>query len=195
MLAGECVCAGLSVALVYARRYYKLVTEPDLSFELRRITADDWELAKCVRLAALADAPDAFARTLAEELAFPEALWRERAAGNAEGVASVGFFAMRAGVPCGMAVGVRAPLTGPVELNALWVAGNVRRHGVGRALVNAVCAWAYERGAREVALEVTTSSALALALYRELGFVHTGAAANGCGTRRAPALRMSKSLA
>jgi ribosomal protein S18 acetylase RimI-like enzyme len=161
---------------------------------VRRIEAEDWALARALRLRALADAPDAFARTLDEELAMPEARWRERAQANELGVSSAGFFALYAGGACGLAVGVWcAGETPSVELNALWVAPEARRTGAGRALIEAVCDWARERGAARVELEVTATSLAAQALYRALGFT----ALHGvgvCGQRQAPALRMQRAL-
>jgi len=165
-----------------------------MEFTVRRIQTHDWELAKCVRLASLADAPAAFASTLDEELQLPEASWRARAASNAAGVDTVGFFAVRRDVqdvPCGMVIGVRQP-TGDVVLNALWVAANVRRRGIAGDLTQAVLTWARERGARRVELEVTTASHAAIALYRSLGFEGSSEPASTCGTRRAPALRMQR---
>ena len=161
-------------------------------FELRAIAADDWELAKCVRLAALADAPDAFEATLAEELELTEECWRARARAHAEGQTSRGFFVLRENVPCGMAVGVLDEGARRVTLNAMWVAENVRRRGIARALVQAVCAWARERGAQEVMLAVPQSSRAARALYAALGFQEC--AATTCGARRSPALRMRLQL-
>ena len=159
---------------------------------MRRLRADDWELAKCVRLAALADAPHAFASTLAEELVFSEACWRERAASSAQGVATVSFFAVREDIPCGMVVGVRAADGTSVTLNALWVAENVRRRGVARALIEAVCAWARERGAKRVLLDVTEVSGPAIATYRAAGFEEIAGARGECGARRAPSLHMQR---
>jgi ribosomal protein S18 acetylase RimI-like enzyme len=160
-------------------------------FELRAITEDDWELAKCVRLAALADTPDAFEATLAEELQLPESAWRARARDNAAGLTSRCFLAQREAVPCGMAVGVLNESTRRVTLNAMWVAGNVRRRGLGRALVRAVCDWARQRGAVGVDLEVTHSSRSARALYAALGFTPvTDVQETTCGARKSPAERM-----
>jgi ribosomal protein S18 acetylase RimI-like enzyme len=162
-------------------------------FELRQIRASDWELAKCVRLAALADAPDAFSSTVERELQLPEASWRARAESNGEGLTTVGYFAFGPSkdVPCGVVVGVLDAGEARVALNALWVAGNVRRRGIGRRLVAAVCAWAEQRAARSVVLEVTTSSHGALALYRALGFTPFGEV-HAVGERRAEALRMQR---
>lgn len=160
-------------------------------FELRAVSEEDWELARCVRLAALADTPDAFEATLAEELQLPESSWRARAQDNAAGQTSRCFLAQREGVPCAMAVGVLNESTRRVTLNAMWVAGNVRRRGIGRALVRAVCDWARERGALGMDLEVTRSSRSARALYTALGFTpHAGQPQTTCGARKSPAERM-----
>ena len=165
-----------------------------LDVELRPITADDWELARCVRLASLADAPDAFGATLSEELELSESDWRARARGNAQGLTSRGFLALRQDVPCGMAVGMLNAAAQSVILNGMWVAQNVRRHGIGRALVGAVGEWARERGARDLELQVTLSSQAARGLYSALGFAEAGGAEFTCGERRSPALRMRMAL-
>jgi ribosomal protein S18 acetylase RimI-like enzyme len=155
--------------------------------------AEDWQQARCVRLAALADAPEAFGRTLADELQLPDAAWEKRAADNAIGLKSCGFLAWNGDVPCGLAIGVWMG-EGQAELHGMWVAGNVRRYGTGRALVQAVCAWARERGARRVSLKVTANNAGALALYRANGFQLAKDAQTTCGARDAPALRLEKQL-
>jgi ribosomal protein S18 acetylase RimI-like enzyme len=164
-----------------------------IQVSIRRINADDWQQVRCVRLAALADAPSAFENTLADEVAFPDERWQERAANNAEGLKSCGFLAFIADVPCGFVVGV---LSEPdqAELHALWVAQNVRRHGTGVALVQSVCAWARERGAARLSLRVVAANGGAVKFYEALGFEVEQTAAISCGARQDPALRMHKRL-
>jgi len=50
--------------------------------ETRQAQAADWETLRQLRLAALADAPDAFASTLEAEVAYPDEVWRQRAEGG-----------------------------------------------------------------------------------------------------------------
>jgi ribosomal protein S18 acetylase RimI-like enzyme len=165
-----------------------------MTVSVRRITGEDWALARALRLRALANAPDAFARTFDEELAMPDARWQERALANEQGLSSAGFFALHEDVECGLAVGVWcAGETPSVELNALWVAPEVRRGGAGRALIGAVCNWARERGAARVDLEVTETSLAALGLYQAQGFAAIPGL-RGCGERQVPAQRMQKWL-
>lgn len=161
-----------------------------MTIEIRSIEERDWQLARALRLRSLAEDPEAFASTLPEEDAFDDAIWIARAKSNAEGVATTGVFAIVDGVAAGLAIGVRkADL---VELNALWVAPEARGQHAGRALVEAVCAWARACGAHSVELEVALTSHPAQALYRQLGFEPTAKPETTCGTRRAPALRMRR---
>jgi ribosomal protein S18 acetylase RimI-like enzyme len=155
--------------------------------------AEDWQQARCVRLAALADAPEAFGRTLEEELALSDADWQQRASDNAIGLKTCGFLAWNGDVPCGLAVGVWIG-PGEAELHGMWVAQNVRRYGTGRALVQAVFAWARDRGARRVSLKVTDGNAAAIALYRANGFELAQDPQTTCGSREVPALRLQALL-
>ena len=49
-----------------------------------------------------------------------------------------------------------------------------RRRGLGRALVEGLCAQARAAGLREIELEVASQNAPAIALYQGLGFVEVG---------------------
>jgi [ribosomal protein S18]-alanine N-acetyltransferase len=60
------------------------------------------------------------------------------------------------------------------ELDTMAVDPGARRRGMGRALLEAVLAWAAERGARRMGLEVRRSNAAALALYGRMGFAVEG---------------------
>ena len=72
---------------------------------VRRVTADDWEVIRRLRLASQLDAPDAFCAKHGEEKALPEAKWRARAASNAARIDTLGLLACdAAGEPVGMAV-------------------------------------------------------------------------------------------
>ena len=87
--------------------------------EARQTQAADWEALRQLRLAALADAPDAFASTLEAELAFPAEVWRQRAEGAP---ASANLIACEGGVDVDLAAVFAEPDT-PVrmQLVSMWV--------------------------------------------------------------------------
>jgi ribosomal protein S18 acetylase RimI-like enzyme len=137
---------------------------------VREITADDWELMRDVRLAALAEAPSAFGSTYAREADFTEERWRDRISER-----SVTFFAHEEtadAAPAGLA-GVYVE-DGAAELVSMWVRPSARGLGVGEALVEAAAAWAKTRDFRSLSLWVTESNAPAVRLYERLGFTPTG---------------------
>ncbi|MGH3262552.1 MAG: GNAT family N-acetyltransferase [Trebonia sp.] len=142
---------------------------------LREIKADDWELLRDVRLAALAEAPRAFGSTHAREVAFTEEQWRGRISER-----SATFFAhqdsadpaVQAGPPAGL-VGVLVT-GGGAELVSMWVSPPVRGLGVGDALVETAATWAKAHDFRTLSLWVTESNKPALRLYERCGFTATG---------------------
>ena len=146
----------------------------ETTIAVRCVSADDLALSKRLRLAALADAPDAFLSTFADESAMSDEEWQARLDANVAGAHTAGFFAVVDGVARGLVVGVRRedrPDT--VNLNALWVAPDARARGAGRALVEAVCTWARALGCSRVALAVGENNEVATMLYRRCGFTET----------------------
>ena len=138
---------------------------------VRRLRADEWRELRALRLRALADAPDAFGATLAEEEAEPDVSWQRRA-GSGDRVTVV---AEDDGRLLGMASGGRAPTDEPAAgLYAMWVEPAARGTGIAEAIVAAVVEWAREAGYPVLGLGVTTTNARAIALYERLGFVDGG---------------------
>ncbi len=138
---------------------------------VRAIGADEWALARDLRLAALADAPDAFTSTLEGTRAIGDDEWRRRLAA-ADGSNEVVLVAMVDGAPAGLVRG--AVGDDGVEITAMWVAPGARRRGAGAALLDALAEWARSRGARSATLFVAVTNEAALALYRKAGFEPTG---------------------
>jgi ribosomal protein S18 acetylase RimI-like enzyme len=138
---------------------------------VRRLRPEEWRELRALRLRALADAPDAFGATLAEEETEPDASWQHRASTPDRVV----IVAEVAGRLVGMASGGRAPTDEPAAgLYSMWVEPAVRGTVVASAIVAAVVEWAHEAGFAVLGLGVTTSNARAIAFYERLAFVDTG---------------------
>ncbi len=139
--------------------------------EIERMGTEGWERARTVRLRALHDAPDAFARTFAEEEVHPPEFWRERLASPDAAT----FLATIGNADVGIAAG--APFLkrdGAAGLFGMWVAPSARGRGVGDRLVDAVVDWARATGYARVVLDVGDTNAPAIRLYESKGFEPTG---------------------
>jgi len=137
--------------------------------DVRRVRADEWKVLRGLRLQALADAPDAFGTTHAEALARPDRWWRDWARRSAAGEDQAMFLAREGGTAVGI-VGVFRE-DDRVNVISMWTHPGSRGRGVGRALLDAVVAFA---GDAEVRLAVTETNVAARALYERYGFVATG---------------------
>jgi GNAT superfamily N-acetyltransferase len=141
---------------------------------IRTLHPADWTVYRALRLRALADAPDAFCSTLAEESQRPDDVWAARLAAPALGAHQQGwpFVAELDGTPVGLAW-VKMEGAG-ASLYQVWVAPEARGRGVGAALLDAAIAWARTRHAHALHLTVTAGDGAAARLYRRSGFVDVG---------------------
>jgi ribosomal protein S18 acetylase RimI-like enzyme len=137
---------------------------------VRQVEPDEWATVRRVRLAALTDAPEAFASTLERELGFEETTWRDRIA------TSPWFLAWRDGEP----VGLVAVITEPPgdsrrwHLVSMWVSPQARGSGIADRLVTAVTAYVGAAGAAAVTLWVAAGNDRARGFYQRMGFRPTG---------------------
>jgi ribosomal protein S18 acetylase RimI-like enzyme len=143
-----------------------------MPMEVRRLRSDEVDLLRDVRLRALADAPWAFGSSHARELAHTPERWQW----FADQLDAAIYVAVEDDVAVGMSGGFVPEGGDAVMVWGMWVAPEARGRGLGRSLVECVLAWARERGAPQVVLEVTDTepAAAAAALYRSLGFAPTG---------------------
>jgi GNAT superfamily N-acetyltransferase len=156
---------------------------------VREISADDWELMRDVRLAALAEAPNAFGSTYAREIAFDQATWRGRFSER-----SVTFFAYADPdeSPAGLA-GVYIE-DGVADLVSMWVRPGFRGRKVGEALVEAAASWAKAHDFGTLFLWVTDMNDAARRLYERCGFTATGEQAPLPSNPALTEIRMSRAL-
>jgi ribosomal protein S18 acetylase RimI-like enzyme len=152
-----------------AAELFGLGTSPG-TLELRRLTTDDWEIWRDVRLRALAEAPYAFGSTLSywQGDGDLEERWRGRLAD-----VPLNVVALIDHTPIGQVSGTSPDHLGRCELISMWVDPAARGHGVGEALIHQVVEWATSLEVSAVVLSVKERNAHAIALYERAGF--TGA--------------------
>jgi GNAT superfamily N-acetyltransferase len=136
---------------------------------VRLLAESDWEALREARLAALAEAPYAFASTFDGELAFTEDVWRTRAGAGRT------FGAFYGDGLVGIATGISREPGPDFELVGMWVSPDWRGTGVAGRLVSQVCDLARQSGAGAIWLWVTEGNARARDFYQRLGFTPTGA--------------------
>lgn len=161
--------------------------------EIRRLREDEWEAWRELRLRALADDPDAFGSTLERELAYSDALWRERTRLSAVSDRQAMFVAEE-GARLGGCAGAFLGEDGTPSVVSMWVEAAARGRGVGRALLGAVEEWARRLGKRRLVLHIVDSNGRAEAMYARAGFRRTGRTrplARACGLLR---IEMEKDL-
>ncbi|MEL6341782.1 MAG: GNAT family N-acetyltransferase [Myxococcota bacterium] len=131
---------------------------------------EDWMRSRALRLRALREDPDAFARTHAAEAAQPDAFWKARLVS-----ATATLLATLDGTDVG--ISVLAPWRdspGDVGLFGVWVAADARGKGVGDALMRQAIAEAQAAGVQRIRLEVGDFNQRAINLYARAGFVRSG---------------------
>lgn len=128
---------------------------------MRRLGPDDWELFREIRLASLADSPDAYGSTLERERDFGEDDWRRRLTGPV--------------------YVVEDPTAGPVSLGGsfdndgtphvwgMWTHPAHRGQGHARRILDALIP-----AGTPAQLDVNVANAGARAAYERYGFVGTG---------------------
>jgi ribosomal protein S18 acetylase RimI-like enzyme len=161
-----------------------------LQVEIQEIGAGNWRALRDIRLAALRDAPQAFASTYEREAAFTEADWlRWISRGDTFlayapelGAAPVGIVSEYEGEP------------GTIELISMWISPEARGRGIGRALVEAVLGQARAKSMTRVHLWVAESNRSARLLYERCGFRPTAERQPLPSNPQLPEIAMARSL-
>jgi GNAT superfamily N-acetyltransferase len=145
---------------------------------VRRVRLEEGLRLRELRLRALARAPKAFGSTLAREETFTPEVWHRRAADGAAGLVSITVVAERrdrlVGMASGLVTDAERQALGPI-LVGMFVDDDMRRLGIGEALVESVKTWARSREHVCLHLWVVSVNAPAIALYRRCGFHASGA--------------------
>lgn len=137
---------------------------------IRQVQEDDWQVVRDVRLRALREDPDVFGSSLAREQMFAEPHWRMRLRG-----ATTWVLAEDDGTARGLVAMIQEPGSPTTDRHVvqLWVAPEVRRRGLGWALLDTVREAARADGATTVSLWVRDANHAAGDLFVRAGFVRT----------------------
>jgi ribosomal protein S18 acetylase RimI-like enzyme len=139
-------------------------------------TVDDVARVRALRLAALRDAPDAFAATFENESQFSPEVWRDRLA-RIDVVTFVATLSSRNDNSHDVGMLVLADARDDATtawVYAVWVRPDARGCAVADALLAAALQRAHAAGRTRVRLEVGDHNVAAIALYRRAGFRPTG---------------------
>lgn len=134
--------------------------------EVRELGPDDWKAKRDLRLAALADAPEAFGGSYADSAKRTQEQWRSWPGG-------VVYATYLDGDPVGIAGGCSAPdhVGGEPMVIAMWVAPAARGRRVAARLLDALADWARADGAAALHLEIKPHNTAARRSYEHFGFV------------------------
>ena len=163
---------------------------------VRHVRAGEQDLLRRLRLAALATNPDAFGSTYARDASRPAGWWERWAAESEDGLAQRTFVLVADDERwVGLALArLHDNKLGSAELNAMWVAPDVRGNRGAAALCDACAVWAAERGCHELTLTVVVDNHAARRAYEAAGFTICGDTTYSQKGRIFDALLMVRSL-
>lgn len=136
---------------------------------VQKFDSEDWQLARELRLKALAQDPESFNASTEDYEHQPESFWRDY-------VITHGYvYATVDGAPAGLCKLTESAVTPEIpEIAAVWVDSAFRGCGVADALVEHQVEIATQRGAEFIGLWVQDRNTGAHGLYQRHGFVRSG---------------------
>jgi ribosomal protein S18 acetylase RimI-like enzyme len=142
-----------------------------MSMSVRQVAEDEWQLVRDVRLRALTEGMDVSPSVLAREQRFLEQHWRSRIR-----TSPTWLGLDEAQAPRGIVSMISEPGSPADDRHVvgLWVAAEVRRRGLGWALLDAVRVAASADGAGTLSVWVVDGDLAAGDLYVRAGFERTG---------------------
>lgn len=162
--------------MVCSRNFRNVTGSPShtrvATLRVRWLAEEDWAILRDLRLAALADAPEAFTSTVERERALTPDDWRSRTSRSV-----VAFVDER---PSGMAVFITDEQK--AQLVGMWVAPEARGTGAADSIVEAVAVRA-AHDHQPLWLCVYTDNPRAKRFYERCGFVQTGERCDVTGAR------------
>lgn len=153
---------------------YRVVAQREIGYF--KICGNEGEIYRDIRLASLADAPEAFESTLESALERTLKSWTEQADSTASGSQRNTMLGFDQDVPVGLAALYQDPNRVDVAyLIQVWVHPDHRGTGLATTLISQLFSWAKDCGYRQISTEVTVENARAMKFYQKLGFQRTDA--------------------
>ncbi len=149
-----------------------------MSAEIRRLVCEDTDACIRIRREALEQDPSAFSASPADDVGLRADFVRQSLSRADQ--ATFGAFAPGLVGLVGVSRDRQLKASHKAHLWGLYVSAAHRRRGIGRFLVEAALRFAWElNGVSQVHLGVSGSSAAAIALYEQLGFIAWGTERDG----------------
>ena len=141
--------------------------------EIAPLGRGEWPLLKRLRVAALADTPDAFGPTVEDARSRPDDYWQTWAS-RLDPDRGLGLFVLSIdGEPSGL-VSATKDRAGVGHIGAMWVAPAARGQHLGSRLLDGALDFLVQSGCRTIELSVTEGNDAPISLYRSRGFALTG---------------------
>jgi len=137
--------------------------------DIELLTSDEWQRYRSLRLASLADSPDAFGTTLAAARTLTEVEWKNRLIELPTLVAALDE----------VDVGTVRVATDDTDSTAaylisMWVAPEARGRQIGESLIQSAISLARSKNYRMMSLDVADNNTAAISLYERMGFEPNG---------------------
>jgi RimJ/RimL family protein N-acetyltransferase len=142
----------------------------NLDIEVQELLPRDWQRLRTLRLASLADSPQAYGASYEVEAELPERTWRERMST----VRYVTAIIAEQDIAVMSIEEMDGDFGANIWLGGCWVDPSVRGQGVMRVMLNYIDSIADERNWRCQGLGVWPNNFDAIAAYEKLGFVKRG---------------------
>jgi ribosomal protein S18 acetylase RimI-like enzyme len=138
---------------------------------VKRLTANDWDVLREIRLTALSESPDMFLHTYEQEEQYDDSRWHSE---FARGEWYVGVDVPESPDRPVSVLGITRETGTPTHqcfLEYVWVAPEFRRRGFAFTMIRQVLGNLYSASVRTVFLYVLDGNDRAMRLYKRIGFV------------------------
>lgn len=141
-----------------------------MNAEIRKLSRNDWQIFKEIRLQMLKEEPQAYARTFEEMVKRTDDEWKENVISANSGLLVLWVNGKLAGIN-----GYFYPNKEEVEIWGMFIRSEFRGHGLGKKLMEEIeKEIRKDKNIKLIRIEVTTTQKVAYGLYKKMGFKVVG---------------------